>query len=238
MVSWNLDSILKKAREQEEKYGWLNAAWSYENAIHSNPEDLYFIAETMQQIGFCYKLAARQSENQEEFKKLQQLAVQAYEEAAKYFEKIEDKKNKGKREYCVALENYLRYSLDSTYETKTESLGACHSFATKALDKFQKNRYKIYIGLTLNLILECLWEQLRIAPTEEDKHALTQKALQYCSEAISVLKQVGDPHELLDAYYLSSLHHWYRWLSQSPLYHSIHRGNRHYAQHHHHSGNG
>ena len=209
MASWDLDSILKKAKEQEEKYGWLYAAWSYEHALRSNPEDNFFIAETMQQIGFCYKLAARQSENIEEFKKLQLLATQAYKEAAKYFEKIQNEKNKGKAEYCIAVVNYLKYRLDSTYENKTNSLENCNSSGKSALEKFQNNEYKVYIGMALNLLLECIWEQLRIAQTEEDKHALTQEALHYCIEAISVLKKVGDPHDLLDAYYLSSLHHWY-----------------------------
>ncbi len=209
MASWDLDSILKKAKEQEEKYGWLYAAWSYEHALRSNPEDSFFIAETMQQIGYCYKQAARQSANIEEFKKLQLLATQAYEEAAKYFEKIQNKKNKGKAEYCISIENYLRYRLDSTYENKTNSLETCNSSGKSALEKFQNSEYKVFIGMTLNLMLECIWEQLRIAPTEEDKHALTQEALHYCIEAISVLKKVGDPHELLNAYYLSSLHHWY-----------------------------
>ena len=105
MASWDLDSILKKAKEQEEKYGWLYAAWSYEHALRSNFEDNFFIAETFQQIGYCYKLAARQSENQDEFNRLQLFGVQAYENASKYFKKIKTKKNKEKQEYCFALKN-------------------------------------------------------------------------------------------------------------------------------------
>ena len=81
MASWDLESILKKAKEQEEKYGWLYSAWSYEHALRLNPQDIAFCAETWQQIGFCYKLSARQSENPEEYKKLQTLAKKAYEEA-------------------------------------------------------------------------------------------------------------------------------------------------------------
>ena len=45
MVSWDLESILRKAKEQENKYGWLYAAWSYEHALNSNPEDTIFKAE-------------------------------------------------------------------------------------------------------------------------------------------------------------------------------------------------
>ncbi len=209
MASWDLDSILMKAKEQEEKYGWLYAAWSYEHALRSNPEDNSFIAETMQQIGFCYKLAARQSENQDEFKKLQLFAAEAYKKSAKYFEKIENNKNKGKSDYCCAESGFLNYILESTYEKKTKILEDCYSSGKNALKKFQTNQYAVYIGRTLNLILECIWEQLKIAPTEKDKHALSQEALRYCIESISILSKNGDPHELLEAYYLSSLHHWY-----------------------------
>ena len=95
MTSWDLDSILTKAKEQEEKYGWLYAAWSYEHALSKNQENNCFAAETLQKIGFCYKLAARQSENKDEFKKLQSLAVDAYNDSEKYFRNIQ-KYSKGK----------------------------------------------------------------------------------------------------------------------------------------------
>lgn len=209
MPSWDLDSILAKAKEQESKYGWLYAAWSYENALRLKPEETAFFAETWQQIGFCYKLAARQSENLEEFEKLQVLAIGAHEEAAKYFEKIEDKKNNGKSDYCKAISKLLEYQLNPTYDEKTKSLEACNLFGKRALEKFQRNDYKLYIGMTLNTILECIWEQSRIAQTVDGKHALTQEGLRFCGEAISILQKVGDPHELLNAYYLSSLHYWY-----------------------------
>ncbi|MBT8171867.1 hypothetical protein KJN74_03240, partial [Candidatus Bathyarchaeota archaeon] len=209
MVIWDLDSILKKAKEQEEKYGWLYAAWSYEHALHSNFKDNFFSAETMQQIGFCYKLAAKQSDNQEEYKKLQLQAATAYGDSAKYFGKIKNKKNNGKREYSIAQKNYLKFKLENKYDEKIKSLETCLSSGKSALKEFQENKYKVYIGMTLNLLLECIWEQLRIAPTEKNKHALSQEAMQYCSKAISILIKVGDPHELLEAYYLASLHHWY-----------------------------
>ena len=43
MAVWDLESILKKAKDQEEKFGWLYAAWSYEHALRSNFEDNFFI---------------------------------------------------------------------------------------------------------------------------------------------------------------------------------------------------
>jgi hypothetical protein len=59
MASWDLESVLEKAKEQEIKYGWLYAAWSYENALRLNPDDATFSAEIWQQIGFCYSETIR-----------------------------------------------------------------------------------------------------------------------------------------------------------------------------------
>ncbi len=209
MASWDLESVLEKAKEQEVKYGWLYAAWSYENALRLNPDDVAFCAETWQEIGFCYRLAARQSESQKEFVKLQSLAILAFEEAATNFKKIENNKNKGKSEYCKAIANYLNYRLASMYDEKTRSLESSISFVKKALEKFQNLNNSLYVGMALNALLDCIWEQLRIAQTEEDKHALTREGIHFCGEAISVNQKVGDPHELLHAYSMASLHHWY-----------------------------
>ncbi|MEJ2272064.1 MAG: hypothetical protein P8X91_06230 [Candidatus Bathyarchaeota archaeon] len=147
MANFDLDSILKKAREQEEKYGWLFAAWSYEHAIRSYPENNLFNAEFGQQIGFCYKLAARQSENEEEFNKLQLLSVKAYRDSEKHFQIVKDIKILGRAEYCAAQASFLEYKLESTFENKTKSLNNCQSFAKNALNQFQKTDYKLYVGM-------------------------------------------------------------------------------------------
>jgi len=70
-------TVLDDAREQESKYEWLEAAKSYEQALHVESPNVSFGAETWERIGFCYGLASRQTENLEEFKKLIQLAVEA-----------------------------------------------------------------------------------------------------------------------------------------------------------------
>jgi len=71
-------SHLGKAKELEKKYSWLEGAKSYEQAINSDSMISYDKAEPMEGIGFCYDLASRQAETVEEFKKLRQLAAEAY----------------------------------------------------------------------------------------------------------------------------------------------------------------
>ncbi len=208
MAHWDLEAILKKAKEQEEKYGWLYAAWSYEHALRYTSE-IPFLAETWQRIGFCYQWAARQAEDREEFERLQTLAGDAYEEAASLFGKEDNKINQGKRALCNSIAEYLRSWVASTSAEKKKRLEECRLLGTKALNMFQNGGNVLDAGKAFNTLLICVWEQIRAASTEEDKQALAQEGLHLSDEAISVLSKIKDEQGLLQAYSLASLHNWY-----------------------------
>ncbi len=209
MARWNLEAVLKKAREQEKKFGWLYAAWSYEHALRSTSGTVSFLAEKWQRLGFCYERAARQAENLEEFKELQALAGEAYEEAASLFGKGGNLKNQGKRALCNAFVEYIRSWLASTSSEKMKRLETCWTLGKKALNAFQNAGDELNAGKTCITLLSCLWEWMRAASTEEDKRTIVQDGLQLSDEAVSVLLKFGNTEELLQAYSLASLHNWY-----------------------------
>jgi hypothetical protein len=95
-LNFTQEKLLERAKEQEKKHGWLYAAWSYEQALSLAVETASFAAETWQLIGFCYERASRQAENIEEFTKLRQHAVEAYQKAAILFEKMNNGTSAGK----------------------------------------------------------------------------------------------------------------------------------------------
>ena len=132
----NLEIILKKAEEQEKEYKWLEAAKSHESALHSKSRTVPLVAEIWQRVGFCYERASRQAEDVEEFSKLRQLAVGAYKNAGKLFEK-EDTKNQGKSAQCNALAAYAGSWLAPNLSEKRKMLDECRTFGNQALEAFK-----------------------------------------------------------------------------------------------------
>ena len=202
------EAILKEVKEQERKYRWFEAAKSYEQALRSKSEAVSFAAGTWQRIGVCYNLASRQTEDLEEFKKLRQLAVEAYKNAAKLFEK-EDLKNQGKSAQCNAIAEYIRSWLASSPSEKREMLDDCRTFGNMALEAFKNAGDELNYGKTCNNLLLCLFERLCIASDAREKQIITQEGIDYGNKAISVLSKHENKNELLLAYSTASLQNWY-----------------------------
>jgi len=164
----NKEGILKKAKEHEREYNWLEAAESYKSVLSSESWTCSSAAEIWQRIGFCFNQGSRQTDNIEEFKKLRQLAVDAYKNAANFFKK-EDAKNEGKSEQCNALAEFARSWLAHNLSEKEKSLEECCTFGNMALEAFHKIGDEMsYVKMCNNLLL-CLFELVSIAPNQKEK---------------------------------------------------------------------
>ena len=208
----NKEAILKKAKEHEREYRWLEAAKSYKSVLRSESRTGSSAAEIWQRIGFCFNQGSRQTENIEEFKKRRQLAVDAYKNAAKFFKK-EDSKNQGRSEQCNALAEFSRSWLAPNLSKKEKILEECCTFGNMALEAFTKIGDEInYIKMCNNLLL-CLFERISIAPNQKEKQSIAQEGICRGNEAISVLLNmpecIENKSELLLANSLTSLHSWY-----------------------------
>ena len=71
MQDSNLQSLLYKAEELEEKYDWLQASDFYRKAksLALNQKDLIKAANLHEKMGFCFHRAAFQAKNNNDFKK-------------------------------------------------------------------------------------------------------------------------------------------------------------------------
>jgi len=201
------DAVLKKAKEQERTYKWLEAADSYRQILSS--ESGTVAAETWQTIGFCYNMASRQTEDLEDFKKLGQLAVEAYKNAARLFEKVNSLENQGRSAQCNALAEYLNSWLTSNPPEKTRMLDECRKSGSVALEAFRNAGCEMNYGKTCNNLLWCLLDHLPLASTIKEKQNLAQEGIKLGNQAISCLSKLGNKSELLQAYSLASLINWY-----------------------------
>ncbi len=201
-------AVIKKAKEQEKKYDWLEAAKSYEQALHSESITVSFAAETWERIGFCYSRASTQTEDPEEFKKLRQLAVEAYKNAAELFEKEDSLKNQGKSAQCNAIAEYVRSWLASGPSEKRKMLDECCLFGKKSLEAYAKTGDQLSYGKMCNDLLLCLLESLYVASDWREMRNIAQEGIDCADKAIAVLSKLENKSELLRAYFTASLQSW------------------------------
>lgn len=204
-----IEVILKKAREHERNYDWLEAAKSYEQALCSRSSTISPAAETWERMGFCYSRASRQTEDVEEFRKLRQLAVEAYKNAAKLAEKEDCLENRGKSKQCSAIAEYVRSWLAVTPLEKRNMLDECLRLGRKSLEAYENAGDELNYGKMCNDILFCLFERLYVASDWREMRNVAQEGIDCADRAIAVLSKLGNNGELLRAYSTASLQSWY-----------------------------
>lgn len=158
---------MKKAEEQEGKYEWGYAAKSYEKTLRSKSMTGSLAAATWEKIGFCYSLASRQTEDLREFKKLRQLAMQAYRNAADLFEKEDNPQSQGKGAQCNAIAEYVRSWLVSSPLEKRKALDQCRILGKKSLEAYEDAGDELSYGKMCNDLLLCLLECLNVHQTRQ-----------------------------------------------------------------------
>ena len=205
----DIGTILKKAKEQEKEYEWHEAAKSYEQVLNLESNTVSFVAETWERIGFCYGRASMQAKDLEEFKKLRQLAVEAYKSAAQLFEKEDSLKNQGKSAQCNAISEYVSSWLASGPSEKRKRLEECRMFGNKSLKAYENAGHELDYGKMCNDLLFCLFESLYVASDGKEMRNIAQEGIDCANKAIAVLSKLGNKSELLRAYFTASLQSWY-----------------------------
>ncbi len=195
--------------QEEIEYRWLDAAKSYEQTLHSRPDDASFAAECWDKIGFCYSLASRQTKRVAEFKKLRLQATTAYLTASKLFGANPSPENQGRSAGCLAIAEYTRSWLPSESSEKEKMLDDCWALGKKALEAFKNSGDELRYGRTCNILSLCLYDRLFIAPTLEEKRRIAKDGIDTVSDAISTLSKLESKDELVVAFSLASLQGWY-----------------------------
>jgi len=209
-----ISAAIEKAKEQEKKYDWFEAAKSYEQVFHYESIPVSFAAETWERLGFCYSRASTQAEDQEEFKKIRQLAFEAYKNAARLFEKEEGIKNQGKSAQCNAVAEYVRSWLASDSSEKRKMLDECRLLGYKSLEAYENAGDELSYGKMCNDLLLCLFERLYIASDWEEMRKIAQEGRDCADKAIAVLSKLGNKSELLRAYPIASLQSWQVYITE------------------------
>jgi hypothetical protein len=199
---------IKKAEEHQRKYEWIQAAESFGKVLRQEPSSAV-TGEIWEKIGFCYGLASRQAENPEEFRKLRQMAVEAYHASAEQFGKADDRKNQGKSTQCKAIAKYLESWIASNPEEKRGMLDECVKLARKSLEAYEAVGDRLDYGKMCNDELLSLFERLYIASDSREMADVAQEGLECAKKGITILSNLEDKSELLRAYFTAGLQGWY-----------------------------
>jgi len=197
------ETVFDKARALEKKYGWLKAAKLYEQTLLAvGIDNLVKRAEFQEKIGQCFHRASFQAESREEFKQRMQRAVEAYEKANEFYEKLgEEQKARSFRSRAVA--KYLGYWLTSDSSEKRRLLDECLELAGKALETFSESRDMQEYGRTFNaLSFEFSVFSLRWMHEWDRKviEEAVKKGVRWGEKAGEALSELGDPYEAAKAY--------------------------------------
>jgi hypothetical protein len=204
----DLQMLMKKAKEHEEKYEWFEAAKSYEQALQLEPGTVT-LADLSERIGFCYSLASRQAESEEESRRLRQSAVEAYKNAAQLLEKEDSLKSQGRSAHCKAVAEYLSSWIEVNPSGKRERLDECLRLGKKSLEAYEKEGDELDYGKMCNGILTCVLERFYVASDWRELRNIVQEGMDYVNKTIQVLSKLDNKDELLRAYYTASLQGWY-----------------------------
>ena len=201
-------AILEMAREQQRTYDWLVAANSYQQAVIVIPRTAS-ASEIWEKIGFCYHLASRQTEDQEEFKKHTRSAVRAYKKAALLLKEDTKLESQASSLRLGALAEYIASWVASNPSKKKEFLSKSCELAESSLNAYKSVGNEFEYGRTSVDTLMCFFERLHVASDSQEMKRVCEEAIGCADEAVIILSKYKDQGELLRAYSFASLLGWY-----------------------------
>jgi len=208
----DIEKILEKAGEIEKKYNWPAASKLYEQAFGViQTSDFLKKGEIQERIGFCLYRAAMQAESKDEFEEKIQQAVEAYENAHKFYERLANDQKAARISRSDAFRKYLDYWLTSDPSAKRRLLDECLALKGKALDAFSKSGDKLEYGRTYGepplafLLRACLeWDNQVLKE-------LSERGIEWGEKTIAMLTEHDDSHILAKANFALATCLWRFW---------------------------
>jgi KaiC/GvpD/RAD55 family RecA-like ATPase len=207
----NLEQLMGQAKEQEKTYEWLRAVDFYKKALSSalDSKDFLKAGEISEQIGFCYRKAAYQAENSENFKEHIHLAAGSYGKAAEFFEKAEvaKKEKLARSAHYKALGVLAGLDLAPDTSEKKMLLDQSVEMMKKALKAYEEVGDRIGFGKACNELLECLSSRITLEGDWQAQKRTIWEAIDYGEKAIAMLSETGNDLELARAYLWTGVHY-------------------------------
>ncbi|MFQ5758586.1 MAG: hypothetical protein ACE5IF_02785, partial [Candidatus Bathyarchaeia archaeon] len=197
----SVEEVLSKAGALEKKYDWLKAADVYEQALRVvGKGDFLRKGEIQERIGFCLHRAAMQAESVDEFRDRMRQAVENYEKAKEFYERLSERWKTPRILRCDAVIAYMGYWLASEASEKKRLLDECWTITKEALETFEEAGNALEYGKTYNQLASSAYGRYVFEWSFQAREKIIREALEYGEKTITLLFGVGDAYELARAY--------------------------------------
>jgi len=200
----DVETLLRKAGDEEKRYRWFEAANIYEEIMSSRQLATSHVPEVYETVGFCYGRASTQSKNLKKFKILRQKALKAYKTAAQLLEQEGSLNNQGKAAECRAIAEYLGSWVASNLAEKRKKLQNCRRFGKRSLAAYKRAGDESSYGKMRNNLLMFLLENLYIASDQREQRIITEEGINHTDKAAEALSKLDNKSQLR-FYYTASL---------------------------------
>ena len=200
--SQSVQRVLAQAKDKEKRYDWLGAVEFHKKALGQVLEQKDFLkaGEIEERIGYCFHRAAMQAESREEFKERMRLAIEAYEKAHGFYEKL-GHEQKATMLRCRAVAKFLGYWLASEASEKRRFLDECLELEENALASFLKLGNMLEYGRTYNELWPVFFFRGYLEWDKQILKSLVEKGMEWGEKAVAVLSKLDNPYEVARAYF-------------------------------------
>ncbi len=203
-----MESLLADANAREGDYDWLGASESYRKTLNLLSEsDVFKKGEIYERLGYAIFRAARQAESVDEFRERIHQAIENYENAKTFYQRLDRAKPDGLALRCSAILAQLDYWLAATASEKRALLEKSWGLTKQSLKIFQAAQDTLEYGRTHNELAAfagLLFFYVRFPNSRE----ILKEGLVYAEQTIKLLSQTSDSDELARAYVIASGWSW------------------------------
>jgi hypothetical protein len=194
--------LLKKAKEEEKRYEWLQAAEFYGKAadLAYEKKDFSNAAECEEWLGFCFYRAAFQADTNFGFKRLLKRAIQAYKKESEILEKAGEENNQARIAHAHALVAYLRSLLETTPSKKKELTYEWLNLEKQALRAYESSSDLYATGKTCNNLTEWSIYNRYFLTDISERRKFSKEAIGFAEKAIQIFSKLDEIYELARAY--------------------------------------
>lgn len=191
-------SLLERVRLEENNHNWEKVAKLYEqiSKIYIEKKLLVKSAKIFKKLGWAYYRSGEITRTQEDYIKLNMLAIEAYNEAIKTYKQI---KNKSQQLECLAEVNFIKGFLSDSIEQAKQAFNDSQELFIESSDLYSKKNEKKNVARVLSRAAMTLFFLITYYSESEDIEQVYQKGREVAVRAWELSKEVNDIQSLAEA---------------------------------------
>jgi hypothetical protein len=195
------EPLSNRASELERQSDWAGAAEIYDGALKQVPTgDYQRVGDILARKAYAHHMAALKAENNKQFRKLTNDAIECYKRAAVSYQDVSEPWASGKKNHCDAMTAYLGYWLASDSTEKKRLADDAWDHAKVALSIFEaQGRSNDFADVFNDLSYSVAFSYNHDGEAESRENKL-KEALSYAEKSVRYLTALNNPSSLARAH--------------------------------------